>query len=99
MSAHILWLKEISKQDYRLVGKKAANLGEMRSLRLPVPNAFCISTKNYKDFIRSNNIQTQIDSILKKADINDQKSLANVSKEIKKIFSIANLPEKFFRRS
>lgn len=46
----ILKFSEISKKDISLVGGKAASLGELLNLGLPVPLGFAITTYCYKEF-------------------------------------------------
>jgi len=43
MQKHILWFREVSKEDIPLVGGKGANLGEMTGIGLPVPPGFIVT--------------------------------------------------------
>jgi len=38
---YIKWLNELSKDDRNIVGGKAANLGEMTKIGIPVPPRIC----------------------------------------------------------
>ena len=52
-----MWLSEISKKDIPLAGGKGANLGEMYNLKLPVPQAFVITTKAYEYLLEKTGIR------------------------------------------
>ncbi|HLC43541.1 MAG TPA: PEP/pyruvate-binding domain-containing protein, partial [Patescibacteria group bacterium] len=43
----IMWFKDIRKEDIPQVGGKGANLGELTSAGIPVPNGFCITAQAY----------------------------------------------------
>lgn len=47
----IYWFDELSSEDNDFVGKKCANLGEMRQLGLKVPPGFAISVNGYERFM------------------------------------------------
>ncbi len=47
----IRWLSDIGRGDAAVAGGKGANLGEMLTLGLPVPNGFCITTQAYAEQI------------------------------------------------
>lgn len=80
---NIYWFDELSKDDIPKVGGKGANLGELTSLGVPVPNGFCLSAKVYFDFIRANGIDKLIQSELSDIDPEDNQALLHSSKVIK----------------
>lgn len=47
---YLLRFSEIDKQDLSLVGGKAASLGVLTKINIPVPNGFVLTTKCYEDF-------------------------------------------------
>lgn len=47
---YIKLFNEISKSDVKLVGGKAASLGELTKIKMPVPKGFVLTTKCYEDF-------------------------------------------------
>ncbi len=51
MLVRIRWLSDIGRGDAAVAGGKGANLGEMLTLGLPVPNGFCITTQAYAEQI------------------------------------------------
>ena len=82
------WLKEISKNDFELVGGKAYNLGIMLQADLKVPDAFVITSDAYKAYVNANGIQKKIDSILK----SDETSLV-IEEKIKELFRVELLSQ------
>lgn len=79
----IKWLKEISKEEFELVGGKAYNLGAMLQAGMVVPDAFVITSDAYRAYVSANDIQKKIDTILES---NDSSLL--MEKKIKAFFSI-----------
>lgn len=80
---NIYWFTELRKVDIPKVGGKGANLGELTSLGVPVPNGFCLSSKVYFDFIKANKIDKLIESELRNIDPEDNQALLHSSKVIK----------------
>ena len=76
----ILFLDEITRRDIKKVGGKGANLGEMKHSKLPVPNAFCITTRMYDEFIINNNLGKYITDRINNVTI---KSLDKVGNSIR----------------
>ena len=53
----ILDFKEIRKEDILVAGGKGANLGEMTSAKINVPNGFVITADAYREFLKENSIE------------------------------------------
>src|SRR6266576_6579479 len=51
---YIHLLANVSRKDISLVGGKAAALGEMIQVGLPIPDGFVITTNAFKDFRNTN---------------------------------------------
>ncbi|MBN1346297.1 MAG: hypothetical protein JXQ73_26655 [Phycisphaerae bacterium] len=75
------------------VGGKSAQLGEMMSLGLPVPDGFAISAWAYKRFMDANDLQSRISERLASVDIKDYEGLAQVSGEIREMVASGTVPE------
>lgn len=90
----IYWFNELRKIDIPKVGGKGANLGELTSLGVPVPNGFCLSAKVYFDFIRANSIDRLIQSELSDINPEDNKALLHSSKVIKEAILSKNVDPK-----
>lgn len=72
----ILDFKDIRKEDISSAGGKGANLGEMISAGINVPNGFVITTDIYKEFIKENNIEKFISERLEDAGEDENKLLS-----------------------
>jgi len=90
---HVVWFKDISKKDGPSVGGKGANLGEMYSAGIPVPNGFCVTAQAYYYFVEANNLKEKIHAVLDGLDINHNDQLFEASRKVKKIIMDATMPE------
>ena len=84
---YILWFNEVDKNDVALVGGKGANLGEMASFSIPVPQGFIVTSQAYFDFLNENQLKTKISQFLKNLDVSDPQQLNIASQRIKKLIS------------
>ncbi|MBU0999777.1 phosphoenolpyruvate synthase, partial [Patescibacteria group bacterium] len=82
---YILWFKEIKKGSIAQVGGKGANLGEMVSFDIPVPNGFVVTAQAYFKFLKDNDLENSLDRILKKVDLDDPDTINKASQDIQKI--------------
>jgi len=82
---NILWFRQIDKEDIALVGGKGANLGEMASFDIPVPEGFVVTSKAYFDFLRENKLELKIKDVLEKINPQDPQSFNEASGKIKKL--------------
>ncbi|MCK4454010.1 phosphoenolpyruvate synthase [Candidatus Parcubacteria bacterium] len=103
---HILWYKEISKEDVVLVGGKNASLGEMFSQLtkkdLPagrqginIPDGFVLTSKAYWYFLKANKIDEQIKEIFQKFNPKSIKSLQETGKMARQLILKADFPADF----
>jgi pyruvate,water dikinase len=73
----VLWLDDISSRDSAIVGSKAANLGELRRIGIPVPNGFCLTCRAYDLFKRyeravlSTHVQRRLGSLREKPGVSN----------------------------
>lgn len=81
----IAWFKELSKNSLLLAGGKAANLGEMYNLGLPIPPGFVITTEAYKEHLEKTGIGKIIYEKLAFLDVEDTKTLQKIAEEIQEI--------------
>lgn len=91
-TAHILWFNQISKNDIALAGGKGANLGEMTTAGIPVPNGFVVTATAYYDFLATTSLKHKILTELSGLDFNDSAKLNEASKRIKTAVMAAELP-------
>jgi pyruvate,water dikinase len=92
-TAHILWFKEINKNDIPLVGGKGANLGEMVKAGIPVPDGFVVTAKAYFDFISTTSIKKKIMTELSGLDVDDSDKLVKAAERIRTSILQAEMPK------
>jgi len=90
--ALVLPFSDIRKDDIPLVGGKGANLGEMYSIGLPVPNGFVVTSSAYEYVIEHNALQPVIKEIIRQSDVNNQKELEKASIKIQRLIHTADIP-------
>ncbi len=93
MSRYCIDLKAVRKEHISLTGGKGANLGELIHAGFNVPNGFCISTKGYREFIESNNLQKEIEEVCGKIDCNNPPDLKDKSENIRYLFDNAHFSD------
>jgi len=74
------------------VGSKNAQLGELKSLGLPVPDGFAISAWAYKRFVDANDLQARITQCISSVDIKQYDDLLRVSQEIRAMIEVSPVP-------
>lgn len=88
---------EIDKNDIPLVGEKAAELGEMAGAGFPISGGFVITTNAYRDFIKENKLDIKIKHLLSTINFDNEKSLSDVSRHIKKHIQECQMSEKLIK--
>lgn len=91
--AHILWFKQIHKNDIPIVGGKGANLGEMYNAEIPVPNGFVVTSTAYYDFLSKTSLKQKILTELAGLNVNNSENLRQASKNIKTAILAADIPQ------
>ncbi len=91
---YIKWFEELSREDGDLAGGKGANLGELTVNGVNVPPGFCLVAKAYREFVKANNFQQIISSLLSELDQENSTELQRVSREIRGEMAGADFPEK-----
>jgi len=97
MPALVLPFSKIRKEDIPLVGGKGANLGEMASFGIPVPNGFVITAQAYQKMIDHNALQPVIREIIKQTEISNQKELEKAAIKIQRLIHTANIPQELVK--
>ena len=96
---NIYWLEEIGQEYNDLVGKKSANLGEIKRVEgICVPPGFAISIGAYKKFARETGIDQEIVRYFKQAFIKglsftDLQQLQEASLGVRRIIESREVPE------
>ncbi|MEA2020121.1 MAG: phosphoenolpyruvate synthase [Patescibacteria group bacterium] len=89
----ILWFSETSKEDTDLVGGKAANLGELKKINVPVPNGFTVTINAYFELLSRGGLKQKIETALKDLDVEDSGALQAASKEIETHILASPIPD------
>ncbi|MFZ2446618.1 MAG: PEP/pyruvate-binding domain-containing protein [Syntrophobacteraceae bacterium] len=90
----IIGLDEIDKARADEAGNKMANLGEIRNrLGLRVPNGFTITSHAFREFIRSGDLQSEIDRLLQSSPAEEMDQLFSLSGQIQQLIIRTHVPE------
>ncbi|MDT3424756.1 pyruvate,water dikinase [Paenibacillus forsythiae] len=88
---YIKFLDEIDSDSIILAGGKAANLGALLKGGFIVPQGFCVTTKAYWHFVKSNNLEAGINRVL--SSVNSSTGYLNtVEAEIRAMFDKGDMP-------
>ncbi|MBI2630227.1 phosphoenolpyruvate synthase [Candidatus Pacearchaeota archaeon] len=90
---YIRWFSALSIRDVKFVGGKAANLGEMYNLGLPVPPGFALTAQAYSYFLDASKIKEKIYEIINSIEIENTKELEIAAEKIRKIIENSPLPK------
>ena len=89
MEKYVVKLTDIQKQDIAHVGGKNASLGELLNnldqLGIRVPNGFATTAKAFSDFLKQDDLDRKIYSLLDNLDVSDVPSLNRIGSEIRKM--------------
>jgi len=97
MPKSVVRFNEIDKNDVALVGNSGAALGEMAKAGFLIPNGFIITSSAFHEFIRENKLDVKIKHLLSNIDFNNEKSLGQAAKHIKKHALDGKIPEKLVK--
>ncbi len=90
--ALILWFNEINMKNLPQVGGKAASLGEMFNIKLPIPNGFCITADAYSYFLEETNTKSKIEKLLKGLDVENTSELEETAEKIQELIIKQEIP-------
>ncbi len=94
---HVVWIKDVRKDDVSLVGGKGANLGELINAGLPVPPGFIVTSEAFFEFLKESGLGDRIYPLLDEVDVEDTKQLQEVSKQIMGMIEEATIPSHIAR--
>ena len=92
MVQNIYWFSELSKSSIPVAGGKGANLGEMASAGLPVPDGFVVSSESYFEFLKATKIDALVRNTLTTIDVQDSDKLQQASEVIKNAIIAETMP-------
>jgi len=90
---HVVWFKDVTKEDIPLVGGKGANLGEMTRAGFPVPNGFIITAAAYFYLLESNHLRPKVHDLLSGLDVNKPQELDRISHQVRQVIVRAEVPK------
>src|SRR3989344_8766803 len=90
--SYVVWFKELRKDSIAIAGGKGSNIGEMLTLRLPVPNGFAVTAQMYGEYLQRTKIKVKIESLLKGLDVEDNDKLQKISKQIQELIVSTPIP-------
>lgn len=93
----ILDFQEIKKEDILIAGGKGANLGEMTSAKINVPNGFVITAKEYQDFLKVNGIDVLIENEIQKVG-NKEDILLKITRDVREKIKYGKFPKEMENR-
>ncbi|MCP4360050.1 MAG: hypothetical protein GY796_18755 [Chloroflexi bacterium] len=82
---------QLNKNNISTAGGKGANLGELTTIGLPVPQGFVLMTEAYDIFVQAHGLQKQIVSWAVNASANDPQSSETASTQIQQLFWDADM--------
>ena len=87
MTEYVVTLDKLCMEDVGRVGGKNASLGEMLQnlapLGVDVPSGFATTADAYREFLRHDGLQDQINDLLRDLDVDDVNELQRVGKQIR----------------
>ncbi|MDR2831261.1 MAG: phosphoenolpyruvate synthase [Methanobrevibacter sp.] len=85
--------EDINKEEVDIAGGKGANLGELTQAGIPVPPGFVITSETYKKFMDVTGIFDKVMELLKPIDVNNNKELQEVARQIKSLITSTEIPK------
>ncbi|MDO8722456.1 MAG: PEP/pyruvate-binding domain-containing protein [Syntrophales bacterium] len=91
---YVIPFEEIGKDDFQIVGKKCANLGEMLSIGMPVVPGFALSVEAHKLFMEETGAAQEIKEYMSgfPDGLTDMSQYQEVSKKIYQIIGSKEIP-------
>ncbi|HEU4467525.1 MAG TPA: phosphoenolpyruvate synthase [Nitrososphaeraceae archaeon] len=89
---YVVPLAQIGKNDLGVAGGKAANLGEMIRIGIPVPGGFVVTTASYDRMIQKYNLADPISKIINDTNVDDTEKLFEASRKIKELIVSCRIP-------
>jgi len=89
---YVKWFSELGMDSVNLAGGKGANLGEMSSIKMPVPPGFVVLSTAYEDFISDTGLKDRILSALSRVDVEETKELEEEAKKVRQMIIDTEMP-------
>ncbi len=89
----IRWFQDVTDGEEREVGKKGEALARLTEYGVNVPRGFVVTAPTFEEFVRSNGLESRIESILNNADRSDISSIRRAQDRIKDLIMNAELSD------
>jgi pyruvate, water dikinase len=86
-------IKNLGVNDIPIAGGKAANLGELTSAGFEVPPGFVLTTEVYDYFLKHNDLEEILSTVLATLDVSSDVALQEASSNIRKAFEQGEVPK------
>jgi pyruvate, water dikinase len=86
-------LARLGRDDVAYAGGKGANLGELVSAGLPVPDGFVIGAPTYAAYCADTGLRERLAALLDDVDVEDTQALQAASAAARKLFDETPIPE------
>jgi len=83
MSKAILWLNELDREDIDLVGRQAADLGELSKIGLKIPRGFVVTNEALQNWLSTSGLEEKIKQNLRNLDWDNPQLVSEFSILIK----------------
>ena len=90
---NIIWYNELRGENFKLVGKKNANLGEMIHAGIPVSPGFAITIKANNYFVDKSGIKKEMERLVEKYPTPNDEQVKEISKTLMNMIEEADMPE------
>lgn len=83
----------LTKSDAALAGGKGASLGEMTQAGIPVPPGFVVVAPSFDEFLKTTDLNVELDAILDNVDHNVMHTVEEASQKIQGLILAAAMPQ------
>ncbi|WP_436926544.1 phosphoenolpyruvate synthase [Halosimplex amylolyticum] len=88
----LLWLDDVTAEDFDSVGGKGASLGELTSAGLPVPPGFVVTAETYRSFIEETGIDEELFEAVD-VSVDDSQALARAAEHAQELICETEMPQ------
>lgn len=90
---NIIWYNELRGENFNLVGKKNANLGEMLHAGIPISPGFAITIKANNYFIEKSGVKKKMEELVAKYPAPNDEQVKEISQILMNAIEEASMPE------
>jgi pyruvate, water dikinase len=92
---NIVWFKDLTSLDEKIVGQKATRIAELSNARIPIPRGFVITNTEYFDFLQKNDLKQKINDVLKTINFKDPLDIKEKTDAIKHMIYLGKITQEF----